>query len=256
MSGMTHTDWINAAVTFVAALAGGIGGSFIVWWTARSANANAREIAAEDQRVRAASLDRQLMEQRKQAAKDRLAQANLAVEERLERMAQAGRERNLDWEEQRDAIARRAAADLLARIGDLDSVLTNLPALRAGSTSEGSHNYTSAVAAQVVRGPFLSFKRGLRTELLLINDPEIVSRYRTLARLAEELATSDLGNDIVTNRAIVDVTNYSKYVLISLRQFIDGEELVDQTTAPILRRNLNDGANWYPLNIPTDWDQI
>ncbi|WP_370083484.1 hypothetical protein [Streptacidiphilus sp. MAP12-16] len=253
---MTHTDWINAVVTFVAALAGGIGGSFIVWWTARSANANAREIAAEDQRVHAVSLDKQLQEQSKQARADRRAQALLAADERANRLVQAGRERELDREEQRDAIARRAAADLLGRIGDLDSVLSELPALRAGSTFEGSLNYTSSVAAQVVRGPFLSFKRGLRTELLLINNPELVSRYRTLARLADELATSDLGNDIVTNRAIVDVTNYCKFVLISLRQFIDGEELVGQTAAPVLRRNLNDGANWQPIEIPTDWDQI
>jgi hypothetical protein len=58
------------------------------------------------------------------------------------------------------------------------------------------------------------------------------------------------------HRALVDVTNYMKYVIITLQRFIDAQELPAEAEPPVLIRNMADGSTWTPQEIPDDWDRI
>ncbi|MBY8879746.1 hypothetical protein [Actinacidiphila acidipaludis] len=225
---MTHQDWITAIATAIAAAVGGLAGGWLALIAAKQTNQEAKALAQQD----------------------REAQAELAAAQQRAALAAAADERELNRREQRDSIARNAAVELLGRIGAVDRVLPNLQLLkrpRPGG-SEDERRIASREALEWLKG-------GQREELLLVNNPVVVSRYRHLARLASEL-TMDLGSEIVVNRAIQDVSNYVKYVLITLQAFVDGDELPEETAPPILRRNENDGSTWMPSLIPEDWDRI
>jgi hypothetical protein len=73
--------------------------------------------------------------------------------------------------------------------------------------------------------------------------------------LASELAYTSM-DSTMSNRGMGDVENYAKYLLYSLRQFIDGEPLLRHNDPPALRRHMGDGTNWLPDKAPLDWDMI
>lgn len=226
---MTHQDWITAIATAIAAFVGGVGGSVLVLLAARWTNAAVKAVADAD----------------------RKAQSELVSLQHEAAVEASARERELDRQEQRDGIARNAAVGLLDRIGDLNRVLPHLH-LHHRPGFGGDH----AAKTEAAREGRASLQRGLRTDLLLVNDADVVERYRQLATLASDLAEARFDDEIVLNRARQDVENYMKYVLITLQRFVNGEALPSATAPPILRRNPKDGSNWTPQEIPPDWDRV
>lgn len=244
--GMTHQDWITAIATAIAAAVGGLAGGVLALVGAWLTNRTTAELAK----------------------REREDQHKEAEEQRRAALEAAARERELDRSEQRQAIARNAAVGLLGRIGDLDRVLPMVHEHRPGvdveqvaprvvAFSTPDERQRLALAIQTTRDGVDSLRRGLRTELLLIHDAEVVTRYRDLARLVSDFQVgAGIGGAVLLNRAYVDVSNYMKYVLITLQAFIDGVALPETTAPPILQRNHNDGSTWMPQVIPEDWDRI
>lgn len=228
---MNHQDWITAIATAIAAAVGGLAGGVLALVAAALTNKQAQALARQD----------------------REAQTELAVAQSQAALEAAAGERELNRREQRDAIARNAAVGLLGRIGELDRVLLLVNSYRSGMRpSVGS---SSDERRLMTLDGVDSFKSGLRTDLLLIDDADVVGRYRELARLVHELQ-SDLGDQVVVNRAVVDVSNYMKYVLITLQRYIGGQSLPAATDPPPLRRELAGGSTWAPQEIPEDWDRV
>lgn len=229
---MNHQDWITAIATAIAAAVGGLAGGVLALAAAASTNKQAQALARQD----------------------REAQAELATAQRQAALEAAADERELNRREQRDAIARNAAVRLLGRIGELDRVLPMINRYRPGTPSAVAASPTDEQRLRTLDGVD-AFRGGLRTDLLLINDADVVERYRELARLVHELQ-SDLAAQGLLNRAVADVSNYVKYVLITLQRFIGGQSLPIAAEPPILRRNTADGSTWTPQEIPEDWDRV
>jgi hypothetical protein len=173
---MTHQDWITAIATAIAAAVGGLAGGWLALIAADRTNTEARALAQQD----------------------RDAQAQLSREQQNAALKAAADERDRIRREQREAIARSAAVGLLDRIGDLDEVLAMVNFYRGGARPPFGRVGTDEDRQRTHDGVD-SFRRGLRTELLLVTDAEVVRRVRTLARLVSELQ-SDLGEKVVVNR--------------------------------------------------------
>jgi hypothetical protein len=186
-----------------------------------------------------------LRKQSKIAKDDRDAQAEFAAQQRV-----------LDQDEQRAVAARNAAADLLEPVAALRKVVPYLPALGdRGSMAEQQVTPMGARRA-AAREALDLHKHGMWTALLRVDDEELARRYRALGTVVSDLAYGDIEPDSpMMNRAQLDVENYIKYVLISLKRFMDGEPLPERTTAPYLKRA--DGAAWHPEGLlPDEWEQI
>ncbi|MFF7169697.1 hypothetical protein [Streptomyces pseudovenezuelae] len=183
-------------------------------------------------------------------------QSKIAMDDRAAQAAFATEQRALDRREQRAAVARNAASDLLEHVAALRKVVPQLQMLREpGSLGEQTQTLMGARRA-VVREVLDDYKRGMWTSLMRLGDQELAGRYRALGTLASDLAYGDIEtNSPMMNRAVGDVENYIKYVLISLAYFMDDKPLPDHVAPPYLKRT--DGANWCPPGpLPDAWDQV
>ncbi|MFF4547258.1 hypothetical protein ACFY1J_24030 [Streptomyces sp. NPDC001406] len=183
-------------------------------------------------------------------------QSKIAEEDRKVQQRFAAEQRDLDQREQRAAIARNAAAELLEPVAALRMVVPQLPMLReAGSLGEQTATPMGKRRA-VVREVLDDYKRAMWTSLMRLGDQELAGRYRALGTLASDLAYGGIETDSpMMNRAFGDIENYIKYLLISLAYFMDDKPLPDHVPAPYLKRT--DGANWCPPGpLPDDWDQV
>ncbi|WP_432248550.1 hypothetical protein ACRAR1_13510 [Streptomyces sanyensis] len=183
-------------------------------------------------------------------------QKELAEQDRKAQAAFAAEQRELDRLEQRVGFSRNAAVDLLERVTELWAVVPRLSMLQArGSMAEETVTPLGA-RRQRVREALDTYRHGMRTALLRVSDEELASRYRTLASLASELASSIEPDSVTMNRAVGDVENYTKFVLISLHRYIDGKSLPQHADPPYLERVTGDASNWHPNDLPEEWDQI
>ncbi|MFM9539864.1 hypothetical protein [Streptomyces turgidiscabies] len=198
-----------------------------------------------------------LKRQERIAEVDRGHQTELAAQEREAQAAFAAEERRLNQQEQRQGIARDAAVDLLGHLEALWRVIPLLHVLR--SHVPGRDVTELSRRNEAVRETFDSFRSGQRISATLLTDQDLIKRYGEMATLAYDLAFGAVGTDgdsALHNRAVGDVENYGKFLLISLRAFINGEPLPQYSEPPVLIRNEADGTNWVPTHLPADWDRI
>lgn len=172
-----------------------------------------------------------------QTTKTISAQTQLAAEQHAAsvQLAQVERERE---------NSAGAAKQLLERLADLYAWMPSLPdvALETPRLSE----HARARCAEAME----SVRRGMFTELFSITDAEMRERYRVLVRLVYDAGWRGAGGQH-PERVIRDVSNYLRYVQISLGFVIDGEPLPVHEEPPALDRDSPDV--WLPSSSSAIW---
>jgi hypothetical protein len=172
-----------------------------------------------------------------QTAKSIGSQGELAASQQAAAASLARSER----ERERSA---EAARQLLERMADLYDWLPALPNLEIDQAAV-SHN-----ARQQCVSAMKSVRRGMHTDLCLIDDLQVRDRYRTLVRLAYDVGRRGIGRGH-RERQIRDVGNYLRYVQFSLEALIDGATPPAHVAAPALDRG--DSEPWIPPELPWHW---
>ena len=134
-----------------------------------------------------------------------------------------------------------AAQHLLAHLADFSARLPSLPDVGSDSprlSSEARDRCSAAMEA---------LRRDLQTDLLSINEPEIRDRYRTVVKLAYDVAWRNAGRQ-QPDRVVRDVRNYLRYVQDSLDALIDDAPLPRRVLPPTLDRE--GSAPWRPPAPP------
>lgn len=223
MSPMTGDDWNTLWITFVAALAGGVGGSVIVWFTAKKADASGRQIALEDRQER----------------------ARLAAEERAAQAVFAAEQRELDTQQQRLLRAKEAADQMMPLVTDIRD---HIPALMVvGQTVQHS--------AATIRARD-AYRRSIARIVPLITDKDVTERCRNLQFLVGQLQGRVSWPAAIEDRVRADAMRYATYVLLTLVRFIQDAPLPERTEPPVLKRNPHDGSAWTPSEYTNDYEAL
>ncbi|WP_297546453.1 hypothetical protein [Amycolatopsis sp.] len=221
MDGASWAAWAAAAVASGAAVVAVI-----------HARSSARQATAAEQQV--SIMRSQYATERRDRAEDlRRTEESLAVERK----------------ERRAEDSRNAATMLMEPVARLDEIVKWLPRYGGGTFVDASGNVSEVGKARVREcQEALSFAhRSMNTTLLGVKDRELTSRYRKLVLLADQALNAPL-EPAASSRATTDVTNYLRYVRLSLRRFIDGEPLPPEEKPPQLTRKGR--SAWSPTHTP------
>ncbi|WP_159048597.1 hypothetical protein [Streptomyces sp. NRRL F-4489] len=151
------------------------------------------------------------------------------------RLARAERERERSAE---------AARRLLERLADLYDWLPSLPDVATDQPALSPRARRNCITA------LQSIRRGMHTDLFLISGMPVRDRYRTLVKLAYDAGWRGLGH-AHRERHIRDVRNYLRYVQLTLEAVVDGTQLPEYASPPVLERPGSEA--WLPPTLPWHW---
>ncbi|MFI2672883.1 hypothetical protein ACH5AU_25590 [Streptomyces albidoflavus] len=126
--------------------------------------------------------------------------------------------------------------------------MTDLPELLAQTAS------ALAVLSEHARSncskTMQSVRSGMNTDLLMISDPLVRERYRTLVALLYDIGWRGAGQ-AHRERQIRDARHYLRHVQHTLESIIDGAPLPRHAAPP--RPGRPGGEAWLPPELPPHW---
>lgn len=112
------------------------------------------------------------------------------------------------------------------------------------------HPVLSEHARKACSKTMQSVRSGMSTDLLMISDPLVRDRYRTLVGLLYDIGWRGAGQGH-RERQIHDARTYLRYVQHTLESVIDGTPLPRHAAPPRPDRPRNEA--WLPPDLPPHW---
>jgi len=162
-----------------------------------------------------------------------------------------------DREELRADRSRAAAALLLPRLADLDSVIPLLPVNQRDSFVMSSSPASGRAMARLPSGAEAldSIRRGLLTELPLVNNDLIARHYRQLDSIVLYFHRATL-SEFEVSRAQLEVGRYLRWVQMLIAAYVSENPLPADVKPPVIvaGRILDAEDDWQPDPTPEGWE--
>ena len=178
----------------------------------------------------------------------------LATQQANKAQAQAAKD---DRAELRRDRSRAAAALLLPRLADLDSVVPLLPKIQRDSYVMSSSPNSGRAMARMPSGAEAldSIKRGLLTEVPLVDNDLVTRHYQQLYRVVLDFHGAALTRPEV-NRAEIEVGRYLRWVQMLIAAYVSEKPLLADVKPPVIVAGhvLDAEDDWQPEPKPEGWE--
>lgn len=161
-----------------------------------------------------------------------------------------------DREELRRDRSRAAAALLLPRLADLDSVVPLLPRVQRDSYVMSSSPASGRAMARLPSGAEVldSMRRGLLTELPLVDNDLVTRHYQQLDSMILYFHNATL-SELEVSRAQLEVGRYLRWVQLLIAAYVSEKPLPADVKPPVIVAGhiLDADDDWQPDPMPEGW---
>jgi len=162
-----------------------------------------------------------------------------------------------DREELRADRSRAAAALLLPRLADLDSVIPLLPKGQSNSFVMSSSPASGRAMAGLPSGgeALESMRRGLLTELPLVDNDLVKRHYQQLDSIVLYFHRATL-SEFEVSRAQLEIGRYLRWVILLIGEYVSEKPLPADVKPPLIvaGRILDAKDDWQPDPKPEGWE--